>query len=80
MAATLEHRYDNQSVWHYKGGYMQILEEELVLARPPHDDVKDALASAIAITIKPKKPRGLSDFGSSNVIQTHRKFGGVAFK
>lgn len=38
IAAALEHRYDNQSIWHFKGGYIDVLEEELVLSRPPHDD------------------------------------------
>ncbi len=80
IAATLEHRYDNQAVWHYKGGYTQILEEELVLSRPPHDDIKDALASAVQIAVKPKQSRGAKDFGFDNVIPTHRRFGGVAYK
>lgn len=38
IASALEHRYDNQQIWHYKGGYTEILEEELILAKPPHDD------------------------------------------
>jgi hypothetical protein len=25
-------------VWHYRGGYMADLEDELVMAKPPHDD------------------------------------------
>ena len=79
IAATLEHRYENQAIWHYKGGYTQILEEELVLARPPHDDLKDALASAVSIAIKPKQSRHMRDFGGSNVIKTHKRFGGVSF-
>jgi hypothetical protein len=38
ISAALEHRYDNLSIWHFKGGYIDVLEEELVLSRPPHDD------------------------------------------
>lgn len=38
IAAALEHRYDNQTIWHFRGGYIDVLEEELVLSRPPHDD------------------------------------------
>lgn len=53
IAAALEHRYENYQMWHYEGGFTPILEEELVLARPPHDDVKDALASAVTIAVKP---------------------------
>ena len=55
IAAALEHRYDNLDVWHNEGGWTQVLEDELVLARPPHDDVKDALASAVSIAVKPKQ-------------------------
>jgi len=65
------------SVWHFKGGYTDILEEELVLARPPHDDVKDALASAVEIAIKPKQRS--RDTTSSNNIAYHPRFGGVRF-
>lgn len=78
IAAALEHRYDNQSIWHFKGGYIDVLEEELVLARPAHDDIKDALASAVEIAIKPKQRREGMD--RPNVIQFAPRFGGVAFK
>lgn len=53
MAAILEPRYDNLSIYHYKGGNCQLLEEELVTRNPPHDDIKDALSSAIEIAVKP---------------------------
>lgn len=78
IAAALEHKYENMSVWHFKGGYTDILEEELVLARPPHDDIKDALASAVEIAVKPKRGRD-SGRGTSNVIQFSSRFGGVSF-
>lgn len=78
IAAALEHKYENLSVWHYKGGYIDILEEELVLARPPHDDIKDALASAVEIAVKPKRNR--FDEERTNVIQFNPRFGGVAFR
>ena len=77
IASILEHRYDNQVMWHYKGGYIDVLEEELVLARPPHDDVKDALASAVEIAIKPK--RSVNSQDRTNVVQYHPRFGGVRF-
>lgn len=80
IAATLEHKYENMSVWHFKGGYTDVLEEELVLARPPHDDIKDALASAVAIAIKPKRSRGLGEDVNNNVVKFHSRFGGLAFK
>jgi phage terminase large subunit-like protein len=76
IAAALEHKYENMSIWHFKGGYIDVLEEELVLARPPHDDVKDALASAVEIAVKPKQQREARE---NNVIQFHPRFGGVSF-
>lgn len=77
MAAVLEPRYDNQSIWHFKGGYIPALEEELVLARPTHDDIKDALASAIEIAKAPLHRREREK--KSNVIFNNR-WGGVAFR
>lgn len=53
IEAILQPRYANQQVWHYHGGNCQILEDELVLQNPPHDDVKDALASCIDICVPP---------------------------
>lgn len=77
IAAALEHRYDNMTIWHYKGGYTDVLEEQLVLARPPNDDVKDALASAVEIAVKPKGGRMER---TANVIQFNSRFGGVSFR
>lgn len=79
IAAALEQRYDNQTMWHYRGGYIPVLEEELVLARPPHDDIKDALASAVEIAVKPKQTKGPTDFEFNTGIKTHSRFGGVRF-
>jgi phage terminase large subunit-like protein len=79
IAAALEHKYENMTIWHFKGGYTDVLEEELILARPPHDDIKDALASAVTIAIKPKRSRGLNDL-QSNVIQFNSRFGGVSYR
>jgi hypothetical protein len=53
MEAILQPRYDNLQMWHYQGGNCQVLEEELVLQNPPHDDVKDCLSSVIEIAIPP---------------------------
>jgi hypothetical protein len=66
MAAVLEPRYDNLSIYHYKGGNCQLLEEELISNNPPHDDIKDALASCIEIAVRPssnmhKRPFILKD-------------------
>lgn len=81
IAAILEHRYENQVIWHFKGGYTSVLEEELVLAKPPHDDLKDALASAIAIAIKPKQRKDPDLFSmNGGSLPTHKRFGGIAFR
>lgn len=79
IAAALEHRYDNMQVWHFKGGLIDVLEEELVLARPQHDDVKDALASAVEIAVKPKRSRQSED-RPSNVVQFNSRFGGIVYR
>lgn len=76
MGAVLEPRYDNMSIWHYRGGYCQTLEDELIAQYPPHDDVMDALAAAITISIPPS---GNFNRDGRNVIQLvpHPKFGGL---
>lgn len=79
IAATLDHKYENQTIWHFKGGYTDVLEEELVLARPAHDDLKDALASAVSIAIKPRGLRGASEDIRGNVVQFNSRFGGVKY-
>src|SRR5574337_897550 len=81
IAASLEHRYDNLEVWHLEGGWTSILEEELVLSRPPHDDIKDALASAVSIAVPPAKSIGNSvkDLFATNTNLFNKRFGGVSF-
>jgi hypothetical protein len=77
IAATLEPRYDNMTVWHYKGGNCTLLEEELVLSKPPHDDIKDALTAAIDVAVAPKK-HAVKEKPSGNVLY-HSRFGGINF-
>lgn len=77
IAATLLPRYDNKSVWHYKGGNCQILEEEIIAAKPEHDDVVDALCGAIDI-LKPPA-RNTMKKKVSNIVYDSR-FGGVAYR
>ena len=77
IMATLEPRYANQQVWHYKGGYCQILEEELSMSHPPHDDVMDALTAAIDVAVAPKRSFNKSGSSTSNVV-FHSRFGGIA--
>lgn len=77
IAAILEPRYDNLSIYHYKGGNCQILEEELVTNNPPHDDIKDALAACIETAVRPTS-NSLNRKTNSNVVYNTR-FGGVGF-
>lgn len=72
MEATLNPRYENRQVFHYKGGNTQVLEDELVSHSPSHDDVKDALAMAIDNAVKPPDVRKKRE---ANVV-FHGRFGG----
>lgn len=76
IAAVLEPRYENQSIFHIKGGFTAVLEEELILARPKHDDIKDALANAISIAIKPAADRD----NETRRKVVYGKFGGIKFR
>ncbi len=79
IAAALEHRYDNQQMWHHEGGWTSVLEEELIQARPAHDDIKDALASAIGIAVKPSGGVRKSVQEFLGVGSKGSRFGGVPF-
>ena len=80
ISAAIEHKYDNYEMWHYEGGWIPTLEEELVQARPKHDDIKDALASACTIAVAPSRSigAGIKDF-LTTPAKTNR-FGGVAYR
>jgi hypothetical protein len=80
IAAALEHRYDDMKVWHFEGGWTGVLEEELIQARPAHDDIKDALASAVSIAVVPSRPKSeaIQDF-MTNTFKRSR-FGGVPYR
>ncbi len=77
IAAILEPRYEALTIFHYKGGHTPALEEELLLARPQHDDLKDCLASVVEIA-KPPSSRLNVELHNNKVIFSNR-FGGVAF-
>ena len=76
IAAILEHRYDAAKIFHYKGGLTSVLEEQLILARPKKDDLKDALACAVQIAKAPRDFRTRESTG--NVVKFNSRFGGVA--
>jgi phage terminase large subunit-like protein len=74
IAAVIAPRYSNLQIWHYRGGFSQSLEDELVQRFPVHDDLSDALCNAISILTPPARKTG-----SSNVINFnhHARFGGI---
>lgn len=76
ILAVLEPKYSNGQIWHYRGGNCQLLEEELLFSNPPHDDIKDALASAIDMALAPKN---IFRMIKQNIPQFNfnSKFGGV---
>jgi phage terminase large subunit-like protein len=77
IMAALEPKYANSQMWHYPGGNCQVLEEELLFSNSAHDDVKDALASAVDFAIQPFNIfRQMKD--AMPTLNFHSKFGGIA--
>lgn len=76
IEAALQPKYANKQMWHFTGGNCELLEEELILQKPPHDDIKDCLASCIEVAIAPAKSNS-----STNKIYKeglfHQRFGGI---
>lgn len=75
IEAVLNSRYEMDMVYHYRGGNCAELEDELTSSRPPHDDIKDTLATAIEGAIKPRAQARVS---RNNVVKFHGRFGGRA--
>ena len=76
MRAALSPRYENRQMYHYRGGNCEILENELVLQNPPHDDVKDCLASVLEICTPPS----YEFYGTKKNVRegmVHSRFGGI---
>jgi phage terminase large subunit-like protein len=76
IEAALQSRYNNKQIWHFKGGNCSVLEEELVNQRPPHDDIKDSLASCIEICVPPIQTSRRIKHGQKQ-INTNSRFGGL---
>jgi predicted phage terminase large subunit-like protein len=75
VLATLKPLYEDHKVFHYRGGNCELLEEELKQLKPAHDDIKNALADAIDISVAPRK-RSLGT-GDNNLIKPLSRFGGI---
>lgn len=69
-------KYNDKQIWHYQGGHCQTLEEELLLSNPPHDDIKDALASCIDTCVPPSK-LFTNSFTKAVQATVYNRFGGV---
>ena len=77
IEATLQPKYANRQIWHYQGGNNEVLEEELTLQNPAHDDVKDALAAVIPICFPPTSDRMRR--GALDQMVFNNRFGGVSY-
>lgn len=78
MEAALQPKYNNLQIFHYPGGNCQILEEELLLRHPPHDDVKDALTSVLDICVAPSPGNNTQKKRKENIQQmVNSRFGGL---
>ncbi len=73
--SILEPRYAAGQLYHYRGGNCQVLEDELTMARPPHDDVRDATASAVSICKAPSPQR--RNMANTLSLGFNSKYGGV---
>ncbi|MBQ1569818.1 MAG: hypothetical protein IIZ78_01740, partial [Clostridiales bacterium] len=51
--SVLRPLYEENRIFHYKGGNCELLEAELLAAKPEHDDIKNAVADAVEICTPP---------------------------
>ena len=84
ISAILQPRYQELQMWHYQHGNCQLLEEELEKQNPAHDDIKDALATAVDACVLPS----LASISQSSTMYdstrrvdvpySHSRFGGLS--
>ncbi len=72
-AQLFEPLYRSKSVYHTKGGYTRLLEEELRLSKPPHDDLKDALWIAVTNSTRMSKPKFATN-RNKNIVRAESRF------
>lgn len=77
--AALQPRYQNLQMWHPRDhALVSLLEEELVMENPQHDDIKDCLASVMEITVAPSYGYGaVSNVRMTEQFPVHPRFGGI---
>ena len=74
--ATLEWRYDAKTIWHYRGGLTPELEDQVILLKPRHDDLVDALVAAIEISKPPGKRASRQTIYEEDNVVYDARFGG----
>lgn len=72
--AIVNPKYETKSIFHRRDGLSSILEEELILERPAHDDLADALGIALEDAKPPVKQRQYMD--KEQKVITDARFGG----
>lgn len=73
VSATLRPLYEDHRIFHYRGGNCELLEEEVKQLKPAHDDIKNALADAIDISVAPRA----TTYKRQQPIKRLGRFGGV---
>ena len=77
FAAVLEPRYEAGTIYHYKGGYVPQLEEQIMKPRPANDDLEDAVFIAVDNTKPPARGSGTATIQrANNVVVASERFGG----
>ena len=66
--------YRTKSVYHTKGGYTRMLEEELTSAKPAHDDLMDSIWIAVSNSKRPSKPKFATNRKERNIINASSRF------
>lgn len=74
--AVVNPKYELKSIFHRRDGLTSVLEEEIILERPPHDDLVDALGMALEDAKPPMKTRQYLD--TEQKVITDSRFGGRA--
>ena len=77
IESVLQSKYANLQMWHTQGGNCSLLEEELVQARPAHDDIKDCLAAVVETATPPSRKVYTEHNQDTKQTHFHPRFGGV---
>jgi hypothetical protein len=78
--AALVPKYEAGKVLHFKGGACTLLEEEVLLDNPEHDDISDTTAACLSSdrVRKPRRPTREDNEATVSSLNFNSRFGGVA--